>query len=122
MSRCIDETCEVLDNNAILDISPYSNEDPLIYFKVELTFDFFLLTFEFFFYFLQVWALTSDIYFTHLRECWYSWLPINIGYSAPTNVSIIRNGCSINPKSRVARIKPFLKINVPEDPVLRQMI
>ena len=34
MGRCTDETCKEIDNNAILDVSPNSKEDPLTWFKV----------------------------------------------------------------------------------------
>ena len=34
MVRCVDETCQESDNNAVLDISPYSMDDPMIWFKV----------------------------------------------------------------------------------------
>ena len=36
MGRCTDETCKEIDNNAILDVSPNSKEDPLTWFKVGL--------------------------------------------------------------------------------------
>ena len=34
MGRCTDDTCKEIDNNAILDVSPNSKEDPLTWFKV----------------------------------------------------------------------------------------
>ena len=34
IDRCIDETCDVIDNNAVLDISPDSKDDPMAWFKV----------------------------------------------------------------------------------------
>ena len=37
MGRCTDETCKEIDNNAILDVSPNSKEDPLTWFKVNVT-------------------------------------------------------------------------------------
>lgn len=39
MGRCTDETCKEIDNNAILDVSPNSKEDPLTWFKVDVTND-----------------------------------------------------------------------------------
>ena len=34
MDRCVDETCAEVDNNAVLDISPDSDDDPMAWFKV----------------------------------------------------------------------------------------
>ena len=36
MNRCVDETCIKIDNNAILDISPDSFQDPMVWFKVRM--------------------------------------------------------------------------------------
>ena len=34
MDRCVDQTCAEIDNNAVLDISPDSEDDPMAWFKV----------------------------------------------------------------------------------------
>jgi hypothetical protein len=85
MGRCTNDTCIEIDNNAILDVSPYSKEDPLIWFKVS--------------------SLINDKY-THLRQCWYSWQPIFIELAATDPFTIIEDGCSINSKMTNA-LAPF---------------
>ena len=40
MVRCVDETCQASDDNAVLDISPYSMDDPMIWFKVRRFYDY----------------------------------------------------------------------------------
>ena len=36
MARCTDDSCDEVDDNSVTDISPSSNDDPMVWFKVVL--------------------------------------------------------------------------------------
>ena len=73
IKTCSDFTCNETSSNGVIDISPDSAKDPIVWFKVT--------------------ALTNERYL-HLRKCTFN-------FENGANIEIIENGCSKNSQTTV---------------------
>jgi len=84
LERCLDQSCIETDNNAILDISPDSIEDPFIW--------------------LQARAVTKERY-VHIRDCSYgfeTFKTTNTNTTIPTQYSYFAHEGCIYPNGGIA--------------------